>query len=326
MAVKLPRNINHDDLAIRELTFTQSDKEPTIMSFHLQRIKIAMVCREVMDEMWNSPVVPDPEKLDYGKVEALDAKFQEIISGLPLFLQLNAAANPLTDNADTWRMAVQRVTINLMVHARRCKLHLPFLLHYKNDARYKHSRSICLKSARKVFEVRKRVEAEETSQGFMAFLNLGGQFSHVFYASFVLVMDLCLNKNNNHENQVAEVHDAIKVMEEGRTSSRIASSCYESLMEILRKHQVNLPSLASAVGRSNGNGPRDVAVDLHSEHIRLAPEAQGRSTATSTDSDLDMINGGDASEDIWQDYLFNGSSLDPQSWEAVLNDLGMHIT
>lgn len=325
MAVKLPRNINHDDLAIRGADFTRSDKEPTIMSFHLQRIKLAMVCREVMDEMWSSPIIPDPEKLDYGKVEALDAKFQEIISGLPSFLQLDATAYPLTDNAELWRLAVQRATINLMLYARRCKLHLPFLLHYKNDARYKHSRNICLKSARMVFEVRERVEAEETSQGFMAFLNLGGQLSHVFYASFVLVMDLCVNKNSNNDNQVTEVHDAIKVMEEARTSSRVASSCYESLMEILRKHQVNLPSLAVAVGRSNGKGSQDIPFDLRDKHAGLAPDVQGSSTSTYADSDLDMINGGDASEDIWQDYLFNGPSLDPQSWEAVLNDLGMHI-
>lgn len=188
MAVKLPRNINHDDLAIRDATFTRSDKEPTIMAFHLRRIKIATVCCEVMDKMWSSPVIPDPEKLDYRKVEALDAKFEEIISSLSPFLQLNATIYPLSSSTDSWRMTVQRATINLMVHARRCKLHLPFLIHYKNDPQYKHSRTVCLESARKVFAVRERAGTEETSQGFMAFLNLGGQLSHVFYASFVLVM------------------------------------------------------------------------------------------------------------------------------------------
>ncbi|KAF2159684.1 hypothetical protein M409DRAFT_70865 [Zasmidium cellare ATCC 36951] len=325
MAVKLPRNINHDDLAIRDMAFTRSDKEPTIISFHLQRIKIAVVCREVMDEIWSSPVMPDPEKLDYEKIAALDAKFQEIISGLPPFLQLNAATYPLTDSPETWRMAVQRATINLMVHARRCKLHLPFLIHYKSDPRYKLSRDICLKSARKVFKVRERVEAEETPQGFMAFLNLGGQLSHVFYASFVLVMDLCVNKNSNNENQVAEVYDAIKVMQEAKTSSRIASTCYDSLMEILRKHQVNLPSLEMAVGKINSKGQQRILTDFHDDKFGHVPEHQSSSTTTYTDSDLDMINGVDASGDIWQDYLFNGSSLDPQNWEAVLNDLGMHI-
>ncbi|KAK4502646.1 hypothetical protein PRZ48_006072 [Zasmidium cellare] len=325
MSVKLPRNINHDDLATRDANFSRSDKEPTIMSFHLQRIKIAVVCREVMDEMWSSPIMPDPEKLDYEQVAALDAKFLEIINGLPPFLRLNAATYPLTDSVDTWRMAVQRATINLMLHARRCKLHLPFLIHYKSDPRYQLSRDICLKSARKVFKVRERVEMDGTPEGFMSFLNLGGQLSNIFYASFVLVMDLCLNKDSKNEGQVAEVYEAVKVMGEARISSRIASTCYESLMEILRKHQVNLPALEMVVRQGINQGRQDVPNKLHSNATGPLPELQSSPTATYADSDLDMINGIDASGDIWQDYLFNGSSLDPRSWEAVLNDLGMHI-
>lgn len=114
-------------------------------------------------------------------------------------------------------------------------------------------------------------------------------------------------------------------MGEARTSSRIASSCYESLMEILRKHQVNLPSLAISVGRSNDKRLQDIPVEPRSEENGLASNIQRRPTATYADSDLEMINSVEGSEDVWQDYLFHGSSLDPQSWQAVLNDLGMHI-
>lgn len=322
MAVKRPRNLNHEDLETHDPAFERAVGESTVMSFHLERIKVAIVCREVMDELWGLSIDPNPETLPYEKVAALDVKFRGLIEGLPKFLQFESTIDSLRqeygEKADNWQMTVLRASINLMIHARRCKLHLTFLIHFKPDPPYDISREICLESARKVFQVCRKVEMEQTSPGSQGFLKLGGQLSHIFYAAFVLIMDLCVNKNSDSQEQFAAVRDAIQLKEEAKTSSKVAHSCYESLMGTLRKHQVNLPSVRLISGTS-----------LHSALSRApgttVAERTTTSTAAPTSIDGLMMNPGNAFKDVWQNYMDYGASLDPQSWEGLIKDLEMHI-
>lgn len=131
--------------------------------------------------------------------------------------------------------------VNIMLNTRRCKLHLPFLIRANSDPRFAFSRRMGLQAARKVFDVRRVVAEDENTMG-AAHLKLGGILQHVFYATVVLVMDLCVNKDDD-QGRLVEVREALQVMQNASSCSQMGTKFLDSLMSILRKHHVKLPTV-----------------------------------------------------------------------------------
>jgi hypothetical protein len=157
MSVRIPRNLNQDDLATHDQNFSRPVEQPTSMAYYLQRIKIATTCREVVDMLWSSTQLQDPAEVDYDIVRALDAKIEAQLNGLPSFLRLDLPSSQLRakfGDMFTQSLDAQRSMVHLAIHGRRCQLHMPFLIRFKSNRLFEPSRAIGLQSARAVLETR----------------------------------------------------------------------------------------------------------------------------------------------------------------------------
>lgn len=304
---------------MQSASFSRPKDEPTLMLFYMQRLKLATVSREVVDTLLGSSITLEPDKVPYDKIVGLDAKFGAILDDFPKPLRLDMSSESLRQEygaAFTEKMALSRAVVNVFVYSRRCRLHLPFLIRVRSDSRYAYSRETCLEGARKIFQVRHTLRADVSAASFAAFFRQGSTLSHFFYAAVVLVMDLCVNKKGDQQH-LAEVHDAIKAMEEAKASSGIAANLLESLFEVLRKHQINLPS-ASHVSSSAYTVHKNPDA-MHADGPMSISETQF--SANAPPNDVQMLSDGVGFDDIWHDYLYNGGALDPRSWDALINEL-----
>jgi hypothetical protein len=326
MAVNQPRNITNEDLSSQGTSFRRADDEPTVMTFYLQRVKLAIICRDAVDFLSNTSLSRKIDEVPYEKVIAFDANFIVLIDGLPKSVCFDAdEENGLCAIGDTRRqMIIQRLLTNLLIHTKRCRLHIPFLIRYKVDQRYTLSRQICLEAARRVFQAWSEFQTNDGHQVYTATLRLGSIFGHVLLATTILVIDFCVNRSTIvDEEQFAEVRRAIKMAEDAKESSRIASAFWESLTDVLRKHQVHLPA-----GELMNHATSDKVKRLKSPPAMqksdfAACDARNSTGPASISGDRQATDYGASFDDIWQQLLDNETLTDPQSWDAFLNDLDL---
>ena len=309
MRVNLPRNLNRHDLSTKGSDFTRPYTEPTIMSYYLQRIKLASTCREITDQLWHSIHDTDPGNVDCELVARLDAMFDKQLQELPRFMRLEIPRAQLeTEYGDSYTPSLdtQRTTLHLMLNTRRCKLHMPFLVRAKTTAGFATSRAIGLRSARAVFATRRYAMSTPDSFGAIH-LKLGGLVQHVFFATIVLVMDLCINRDDAGAT-MAEVREGLQIMDESKESSQMGKRFHESLVNILRKHNVNLPST-------------ETAPQLQRSDVLKNGTSNVLTNQSTIDSDLP--SSGFELDGMWQDFLNIGPNLQPREWDALLSDLDM---
>lgn len=163
---------------------------------------------------------------------------------------------------------------------------------------------------------------------------------HVFYATVVLVMDICVNKGGDNDSQrLEEVRQALNIIEQTKDASEMGAQFSDSLVAVLRKHHVKLPhtnanmnasaARTSTVGQSamtSGNGY------FVPGHPYQGPQQINGTAATYPNASSMPANGYPAATGglefdggVWQDFIDQGQMLDTQDWEALLQDLDMHI-
>ncbi|EGP86337.1 uncharacterized protein MYCGRDRAFT_43643 [Zymoseptoria tritici IPO323] len=303
MKVNLPRNLNQQDLESQDGHFTRPAEEPTGMAYYLQRIKLAAICREVFETLWQPMRFGDPADFDYNIVSVLDAMFENQLSDLPRFMRLDIPDAQLRAEYGvlfTPALDLQRLIIHLMNHSRRCRIHMPFLIRAKNDPRFQSSRRKGLQSARAVVEIRRLAMSDKESG--VAPLKLGGVLQHIFYATIALVMDLCVNRDDEGAS-LAEVREVLRIVANTRTSSPMARRFHESLTETLRKHNVVLPDVAAPTNSASVNGTATLPLDYAAD---VAPS-------------IDL--GGD---ELWEQFLnTTAPAWSAQDWDSLLFDIDM---
>ncbi|KAF2210513.1 hypothetical protein CERZMDRAFT_99572 [Cercospora zeae-maydis SCOH1-5] len=248
------------------------------------RIRLATTCRKIADSLWVTIQSTDPGDIDPQTVIALDMKFETQARELPLFMRMDTSL------------------AQLMKYA--AKLHMPFLVRVKTHPWFPSSRVVGLQAARSVFEARRHAIKDE--QSLVAYqLRLGGLIQHLFFANIVLVMDLCINRDETNAATVAEVRRSLQVMGDSKESSTMSRRFHESLLNILGKHNVVLATSAQhRKGISETEPVASGAIDAGTP---------GRSVES---SDIDF-------DSMWQDFMNVGPTLDAQTWDAILSDLDM---
>lgn len=324
MRVNMPRNVNDRDLIYENPSVDLPIAEPTTMSYHLQRIKLSSICRDIVDVM----TLLDPTTMEYREIVALDGKFEAFFEELPSFFKTDEKSRLETKHImrEYPQMRVQRYALGMVARARRCKLHQPFLIRRSTESPYGHSREICLRSAQAVFRLHRLMENEYNDDSDLAIsVKLTGIIYHIFMATIVLVMDLCFNKTkDNDAARKAEVVEACTILEQASRQSHVAKEYLESLMDVLRKHKVLLHNLPhepaeNASGRMfaadadrqkemNGNaGP-----DTQHSHTLWPPQ----DAAPEARSDFDQI---------WNDYVEYGPNMDMPQWDSLYSDLDSRV-
>lgn len=169
-----------------------------------------------------------------------------------------------------------------------------------------------LQAARAVFYTRQRAVDDQASFLGGTPLKLGGMLQHMFYASVMLVMDVCVNGQDDM-GQVEEVKLALQIMEDSKHTSQLGDGFYESLLAVLRKHNVKLPNSDSTMQM---NGELEVD-DMWQDVVDGGTVVVDGGTVV--DGRTVVVDGGTVAD--------GGTVVDGhvQDWESLLRDLDMRI-
>ncbi|KAJ5979795.1 hypothetical protein N7481_007093 [Penicillium waksmanii] len=234
MNVRRPLNIKDEDLDSIETG--QPLSTPTCMSYTHARLRLAEVCREIVDKV--GPEHLHGQDVPYEKILELDRKLHDAHAELPIFFRYDKIAR--RDYSDLYRerpaIAWQRAFIQQGFHSRLCRLHRQYFVRGARDPRYSYSHVVSLQSARKVLEVKRIMDEEEpfftpNSSFFWAVMH------HVFMAAVILLIDVCFNWDDIlAEKRKEEVIAACRMLSRAQQSSSVAREGINAMMGILQKH------------------------------------------------------------------------------------------
>jgi len=139
-------------------------------------------------------------------------------------------------------IAQQGFCLHSLTWAQRCRLHVPYLSRGFSGLEYAASRDICLYSARQVI----KTETLLNNSGLFnaARYKILGFLASVFMASVVvLLMDINHNKSSTQRGRLSgDILDATRILEHARHESETAAKFLESLMSVVKKHNVGNPA------------------------------------------------------------------------------------
>ncbi|KAL9085500.1 MAG: hypothetical protein Q9165_007545 [Trypethelium subeluteriae] len=240
MITRKPLHINDEEVFDGMSRIEQPLSQPTRMSYSLHRIRLAEISRNIVDRTpLTMTQLGGPSRDD---VMDIDTELQMLINDMPPFFSMSEAKLTETyEISPTYAadIVLQGHTLYFLLHAQRCKLHLPYLTRGFVDTTYSSLREICVKSAR--LSIQSQSYLMNCGIGPTSRLNCAGLLVGVFMASIVLLMDLCINRSPLHDSQRGEVAEAFRILEQGKHESATTSKFVDSLMHILRKHKVTPP-------------------------------------------------------------------------------------
>lgn len=305
MVVKYPQTTGH------------TESMHSSISYLLQRIRLAEICRDTVDSL--PRFLDDTEGVKYSHIIALETQFENLVNNLPIFFRLGHES----DNSYSRHATTECYLIHLGIYTRRIKLHQPFLVRGFTEPKYAYSRDACLRSARTVLEVYRMLEEKKGSLACIP-ARLGTVVHHVFMGAVVLVMDLCFNKDKDREEQrQAEVMQACRMLDELRLDNAMAAKFLNPLMEILQKHN---PSVISPTSPTGAQQTSMAAESNPNEHVIVDDlETAGPQPTQAHDMDFDtmMRNYVDLGQDVgipvWEDLFADFDSY--HALDSEINDL-----
>ncbi|KAI1119723.1 hypothetical protein F5Y10DRAFT_291344 [Nemania abortiva] len=248
--VRLPRNLNDNDLTQYDDTLTYPLNFPTQMSCFLQRIRLSEIIKASIDA--RAPGLSDVEVTDFNTVTRLDRLFETALSDLPPFLQIGAQVPP----GAPLHLAQQRDLILLCFHIRRARLHRPFLLHDTEEPRYEPSRRQCIVSARTVLSIATGLLEGPSANGqgqifcHASAYRAGLVISSIFLACTILALNIGLTLHpvnpdageqrpvDANTEIVAEITRACRTLVTAGEQSTFAANLVRNLMNVLRQYRV----------------------------------------------------------------------------------------
>jgi hypothetical protein len=290
--VKLPRDVDDENIALLGSDRLSPDDRPAGMSYYLQRVQLAHLCREMVD------LVPPDSKIEhifYDDVIALDRKLVTFFDQLPFYFKTDKESCERAKALEAIKpnLKILRFCITRAAHSRRIKLHQRFLLRQSTDPRFAYSRHACLESARIVIQFYDGFN--DGSDPFIANARMGLAVHYMHLALVALVMDLCVNRGMADEAQTkAEVKAGLKMFEHGYDRHPLLHKFTRSLKETLRKHGVHL----------NGSG---TAANVSGE---MAMEVE----PCLSDTDFDAF---------WQGLMQEDLKMDLDKWDDVFADVDL---
>lgn len=244
MAVRKPRNANDEDIVEGMEIIDRPLNQPTCVSYLIQRIRLAEVCRGILERF---PLgAPPSDHVAYGLIMEADAKMNQLLHEIPDFFNIDkvkaaSSVNHSLASSDSLfpAITIQRYTLNLILHRQLCRMHLPFLAQGTVDPAYVYSRDVCLKSARFVISLDHQMQRENLPF-FTSRLRLTMVLRSVFLASIALVLNVCL-KGESGENAEGgeEVADAWRILQDAQSQSSSASTLLNLSVQVLKKYKVN---------------------------------------------------------------------------------------
>lgn len=232
MAVNKPLHLNDDDLDSGRLEQERPMSQPTTMSYFLQRLRLAEICRISTDRGLTAP--KSSESLNQSNVIYVDAELKQLSESLPLFFLLDNKRH-ISDHSQNSTVVVQRYFINSLIHTQRCKLHLPYLVQGLIGPEYVYFRHSCLESARMIVQTELQLEQEDISFTRTRFRHTGVLYG-LLMANVVFLLDGCSLPSAGvglPSRRCNEAVHAMRILEQAKSHSQIAARFWCSIKRIL---------------------------------------------------------------------------------------------
>jgi hypothetical protein len=243
MITRKPLNIDDDDLIDGVTPVEKPMSYPTDMAYFLQRCQLGEVSRRIVDRACLITARTPKETCE--DVMDVDTELQMILNDMPSFLSMSEEQLMAAYNLNRLRAAAifqQGHTARFLVHTQRCRLHLPFFTRGFTDMTYAPSKEICLSSARLLVQCELDFEFASPRNRYR-FCSL---FIGVLMSSIVLLTEFCINKNSLHrDRRRKDMTEAFRLLQECKVESEAAALFVDSLMQILKKHNLPPPKVAS---------------------------------------------------------------------------------
>ncbi|KAH7319368.1 hypothetical protein BKA65DRAFT_529430 [Rhexocercosporidium sp. MPI-PUGE-AT-0058] len=244
MIVNKPRNCNDEDLAVNMPCSERAISEPTVMSYFLQRIRLAELCRHFTD---NTPFINSSDATRrYSDAMRNDAELRTFIDNIPPFFRLGKESRREFIESDIYKtpgIIIQRYMLNALVQIQRCKLNLPWFIRGMAEPSYSQSYNSCVDAARLI--IQNELQLEQTR---LPFVQIRLRFSPMLYGVTMAGVVLSFEKplgpmsDSQFSKTSPEVSDAFRILREARDHSRTAARLLESIEKVLRKHKMPTPA------------------------------------------------------------------------------------
>jgi hypothetical protein len=320
MVVNKPRNINDEDLVDGMPTTEQPLCQPTSMSYFLQRIRMAELCRDFIDRIPLS--LSRPENVSYSQVLEIDSAFHKYIKEIPPFFRLDGDSLEQLSHIDARRapaIIIQRYILNSLVYSLRLKLHLPYLTRCSSDPTYLPSRETCLESARHIIQTERMLE-KESLPFVLTRLRFSPILQFAFMAVIVPLVDMCVNKCAGAEEEArkAEMADAFSILQDARDQSAMGANLLDSLMGVLRRYKVSLPVLDNI--RSTSKGPSVSELTSRSSDFSTWQSPGHSDGSGSVEGQRLSSSNSTSMHDMWQN-LDVAMDIDNLDWNSLFAEL-----
>lgn len=322
MNVQRPANID-DTIPDSKEESSLPTPTPTKMSYSVERLKLAEVCREIVDATAYENM--RGREVSYDKILELDRKLRQAYD-FPAFFRLDPVSRHRFASLYHHRPAIawQRCLLHQAYHSRLCRLHRQYLIRGARYPTYSYSHVVCLQSARKVLEIKRIMDEDEPT--FMPPSSVvWSVMHHVFMAAVILLMDVCFNWDDIlAEKRKEEVLDACRMLSKAQQSSSTVREGINAMMEVLQKHWKVSNGKQSTVASSPAINP----MELGNPARESVPNTDSLSATNLKPSPTDlpsstMDDTGETLEDIWTEMLDSSGNLsfDTPDWTGLLTEL-----
>lgn len=240
MNVDLPTNVDDTGITARG-DYAQPFEFATDMTYFIFRVKFATVFRELVDKAWEAG--SDMDELPFELVLDFDKKLNALLADFDKKFDVvkhNSPSYPPNDDKMGQKLArlgkqrsMARNMAHFGIHTRLSRLHRPYLIRGAQDPRYAYSRMVCLRSARTVIEIGKKMTTQIQD---LASIKIWSVNHHVFVSTVILVMDYCYNKDEPRaKERKEEIVECFRILESSRDDSTIATRGLQKLRDMLQK-------------------------------------------------------------------------------------------
>jgi hypothetical protein len=268
----------------------------------------------------------------------IDTEIQLFINDIPSFFSMTTGELEATYQLSPLRATCiiqQGFCLHSLTWSQRCKLHILYFSRGFVELEYAASRDICLHSARQVI----KTETLLSNSGLFTQTRykLLGILASVFMASVVvLLMDINHNKSSTQRHNLsAEILDAVRILEHARHESETAAKFLESLMVVVKKHNVCKTAPRVKSGEMCDDGAQVYNTnDAQGEVVSLPPITPTSTLGSNDMDDMDIIQVHERAEygDDLSEYfnglaqsLEQGFDVGSIDWDSMLSGLESSI-
>lgn len=351
MKVNYPRNIDDDLISTTGEQYDFPLSVPTSMSAFLLRVRLADLCRQVIDTL---PTISlDPQETDYDTVLALDAKFRGLLHDLPQFFQLDPISVQQTEQICRERpyLPWHRIALHLGINTRICRLHRPFHLAVSTNPRFAFSRTACIKAAQSVLELRRSMEELDRVGGLKP--SRFWVIQHVFLAAITLATDVSLDPTASYASvRKAEVLAACRMLEKLQEESVMAKEAVQnSVQTLMSMIQKTCPLISTAKGKGPPIMPEASCVhvaetlpaskpmmeahkaldgslsgtNLGYQQSALLVECQNVTRDGIPDSHVSLDPGEPDWDQLWSDFFNAAGDWDMPQWTSLMEGIDLNL-